>query len=60
MDAYIDGCRATWISTAHPTRKSRRSSSHHTNLAPRNASGSEAHSKLLTAELGKDVQIRFS
>ena len=27
MDAYVDGCRATSISTAHPTRTSRRSSS---------------------------------
>jgi hypothetical protein len=27
MDAYVDGCRVTWISTECPKRKSRRSSS---------------------------------
>src|SRR4029077_5189311 len=27
MGAYVDGCRATWISTGHPTKTSRRSSS---------------------------------
>ena len=44
MDAYVDGCRATWISTAHPTRTSRRSSSRRTS-PPVNASGSRRHSK---------------
>src|SRR5271165_4697371 len=44
MDAYVDGCRATSISTGHPTRKSRRSSSRPTSR-PANASGSRRHSK---------------
>src|SRR5271165_3051774 len=44
MDAYVDGCRATWISTGHPTRTSRRSSSRPTSR-PVNASGSRRHSK---------------
>src|SRR5271165_6183992 len=44
MDAYADGCRATSISTAHPTRTSRRSSSRPTSR-PVNASGSRRHSK---------------
>src|SRR6202042_1984144 len=44
MDAYVDGCRATWISTGHPTKTSRRSSSRPTS-PPVNASGSRRHSK---------------
>src|SRR5277367_5677224 len=44
MDAYADGCRATSISTAYPTGKSRRSSSPPTS-PPVNASGSRRHSK---------------
>src|SRR5271165_2788142 len=44
MDAYADGCRATSISTGHPTRKSRRSSSRPTSR-PANASASRRHSK---------------
>ena len=41
---YVDGCRATWISTGHPTRTSRRSSSRRTSR-PVNASGSRRPSK---------------
>src|SRR6202042_50891 len=44
MDAYVDGCRATWISTGHPTKTSKRSSSRPTS-PPENASGSRRHSK---------------
>ena len=44
MDAYVDGCRATSISTGHPTKTSKRSSSRPT-LPPGNASGSRRHSK---------------
>src|SRR5208282_4105110 len=44
MDAYADGCRATSISTGHPTRTSRRSSSPPTSR-PVNASGSRRHFK---------------
>ena len=45
MRDYVDGCRATWISTGHPTRKSRRSSSRRTSR-PVNASGSRRHPRL--------------
>src|ERR1700722_758711 len=44
MDAYGDGCRAISISTGHPTRTSRRSSSRPTSRLV-NASGSRRHSK---------------
>src|SRR5580692_6218353 len=44
MDAYVDGCHATWISIGHPTRISRRSSSRRTSPLV-NASGSRRHSK---------------
>jgi hypothetical protein len=39
IDAYVDRCRATWISTGHPTRKFRRSSPRRTS-SPLNARGS--------------------
>jgi hypothetical protein len=39
IDAYVDGCHATWISIGHPTRISRRSSSRRTSRLV-NASGS--------------------
>ena len=45
LKAYADGCRATSISTGHPTRKSRRSSSPPTSR-PVNASASRRLSKL--------------
>src|ERR1700685_2477854 len=44
MGAYGDGCRATSISTGHPTRTSRRLSSRPTSR-PVNASGSRHHSR---------------
>ena len=61
MDAYVDGCRVTWISTECPKRKSRRSSSRKPhNLTPRKCLGFKTPLQALLAELGKDVQIRFS
>src|SRR5215472_578460 len=50
MDAYADGCRATSISTGHPTRRSRRSSSPPTSR-PVNASASRRLSKLCLPSL---------
>src|ERR1700693_2464520 len=50
MDAYVDGCHATWISIGHPTRISRRSSSRRTSRLV-NASGSRRHSKPLLPSL---------
>ena len=52
MDACVDGCRATSISTAHPTRTSRRSSSRRTSR-PASASGSRRHSKPCLPSLEK-------
>ena len=55
MDAYVDGCRATSISTAHPTRTSEIVLT--TNLTPRKCLGFKTPFQALLAELGKDVQI---
>ena len=54
MDAYVDGCRATWISTGHPTQTSKESSSR-ANLTPRKCLGFKTPFQALIAELGKDV-----
>ncbi len=45
MDAYVDGCHATWISIGHPTRISRRSSCTTKTSRLANASGSRRPSK---------------
>ena len=50
---------STWISTRHPTRTSRRSSSHAQPHAPQCLRFKTLFQALL-AELGKDVQIHFS
>ena len=57
MDAYVDGCRATSISTGHPTREIIVT----TNLTPPGKClGFKTPFQALIAELGKDIQIRFS
>src|SRR5580692_11501132 len=58
MDAYVDGCHATWISIGHPTRKSRRSSSRRTS-PPVNASGSRRHSKPWLPSLERTFKSAF-
>ena len=59
MDAYVDGCRATWISTGHPTKRIQEIVLT-TNLTPRKCLGFKTPFQALIAELGRDVQIRFS
>ena len=53
MDAYVDGCHATWISIGQEIVLT-------TNLTPRKCLGFKTPFQALIAELGKDVQIRFS
>ena len=55
MDAYGDRCRATSISTAHPTRTFRRSFSRPTSR-PVNASRSRRHSKPYLPSLEKTLK----
>ena len=59
MDAYVDGCRATWISTGQSDQDIQEIVLT-TNLTPRKCLGFKTPFQALIAELGKDVQIRFS
>ena len=59
MDAYVDGCHATWISIGHPDQDIQEIVLT-TNLTPRKCLGFKTPFQALIAELGKDVQIRFS
>ena len=59
MDAYADGCRATSISTRTSDQEIQEIVLT-TNLTPRKCLGFKTPLQALLAELGKDVQIRFS
>ena len=58
MDAYADGCRAASISTGSDQEIQEIVLT--TNLTPRKCLGFKTPFQALAAELGKDVQIRFS